>query len=76
MAVFKTGDKVSFTGSAVIEGLFGMVGVVVKIHRSGGHYVYNIRLASRVNLPPSLIGGMRLVGSILTSVPSDWIELY
>jgi len=76
MAVFRAGDKVSFTGSAVIEGLFGMVGVVVKIRRSGGHYVYNIRLASRVNLPSSLIGGMRLVGSVLTSVPSDWIEPY
>ena len=75
MAAFKAGDRVSFTGSAVIEGVLGVAGVVVKVHQSGGHYVYSIKLDSRVNLPASLMAGIKLVGNVLTGVPSDWIDL-
>jgi hypothetical protein len=75
MAVFKVGDRVSFTNSVEIEGLFGMLGIVVSRHSSGGHNVYNVQIASRLNLLAKLPGNIKLVGNILTGIPSDWIEL-
>ncbi|MFH1031789.1 MAG: hypothetical protein V1767_04430 [Chloroflexota bacterium] len=75
MAVFKVGDRVIFTSSVGIEGLFKVPGIVVSRHSSGGHNVYNVQILSRLNLLSKLPGNIRLVGNVLTDVLGDWIEL-
>ena len=73
MSAFRKGDRVTFTGE-VIADLFGVIGVVLKVRRSDGHYVYDIKVS--VKIPMMDVIGIKLVGgSILQGVPSSWIEL-
>ena len=73
MPTFRKGDRVTFTGE-VIADLFGVIGVILKVRKGDGHYVYNIKVS--VKLPVIDVLGVKLIGgSILKGVPSSWIEL-
>ena len=73
MPTFKKGDRITFTGE-VIADLLGIMGVIIRVRRQGGHYVYDIKVS--VKLPIIDIMGISIVGkNILRGVPSSWIEL-
>ncbi len=59
MAVFRKDDEVTFTGEVIAE-LFGLIGVVLKVRRRGGHYVYDIKVSVRV--PTIDVLGIKLIG--------------
>jgi len=73
MASFRRGDRVVFTGEVVAD-LFGIMGVILRVRRSGGHYVYDVKVS--VKLPLIDVFGVSVVGhNILKGVSSSWIEL-
>jgi hypothetical protein len=75
MPAFRKGDRVSFTFEA-IEPLFGLAGIIVMVRRSGGHYVYDIKLSIRPNLAGVSIPGIKFTArGVLTGISGGWVEL-
>lgn len=85
MPTYGKGDKITFTGEVRVEFL-GLLGIVLR-RRIGreGHYVYDIKITSR--LPADIIGGIKLPSGVvipgidisatgvLKNVPASWFEL-
>ncbi|MDO8577557.1 MAG: hypothetical protein Q7R50_00045 [Dehalococcoidales bacterium] len=75
---FAKGDRVrfSFSGEIVIAELFTIHGSIQRRRVVNGHYVYNVKLSARVNLPTNMIYGMKLInGTLLTGVSGNLLEL-
>ncbi len=73
MPTFGKGSKVTFAGEVGAD-YFGLIGVVVKVHRSGGHNVYDIQITG--NLIPNVTGMKFTVGGTIKNVPAGWLELF
>lgn len=75
MATFRKGDRVCLAGEVTIAELFTLEGTITRKRVKDGHYVYDVRLAARVEMPGSLISGLKVEGNLIRGVPASWLEL-